>query len=386
MIVARLTSIRLLLGGLIGLISVNATGDAVGQGAWGNSSYNTTSNYSWDGGWNSGDWLGSSGVDRGWKLGVTGDNSDAGVVVRRVEPNSAAARANISPGDSIVCVAGDQVGRVGGKIFDLSEEIDHHADSRGQVLMLINYRRRGQLRAVNMQLQDQRAGLSGSIAINGGRLPSDAVVTVRLENLSRPYYVVRNGEYSFRLANFGVGDIPFELNYDPQYISATDNYRVRAFVTSSGRTIYDTIRPPLVLTNGNPNNVRLTLNPTSYSPANSGQVVNVGYTPIDVHAQDITAAYQRYLGRAPTSMEMAAWHHTPDLSLRAQRLPLELMATQEYFNRAGGNNTLWLQRAFIEIVGHAPTSTETDLWMRRFAELRYSRSVLLSQLDMQARG
>ena len=78
----------------------------------------------------------------------------------------------------------------------------------------------------------------------------DAVVSIRLENQSRPQYQVRNGETSFRLDSFGVGNIPFRLNFDPSYISNSDIYFLRAMITSGGRTIYQTQRPTYVLNAG----------------------------------------------------------------------------------------------------------------------------------------
>ncbi|MCO6042848.1 YbaY family lipoprotein [Aeoliella sp. ICT_H6.2] len=342
----------------------------------------TSSSADWDRNWNGGIGIGNSGANTGWRLGVTGDNTDTGVVVRQVTANSPAARLGLSPGDVIVSVDGDQVGRVGNKIYDLAEELNHHADSSGRVLMLVQYRRNSQLRALNVQLDDQRGGLSGTLLVRGGSLPQNSVVTVRLENVSRPYQAVRNGQYSFRLSSFNLGEIPFSLNYDPNYISPNDSYRLRAYVTSGGRTVYDTAQPPFVLTQGYPNSVRLELRPTSYS---SGGVVAAGYNPVDSYSGQIENAYRRYLGRMPTSVELAAWYQTPDLQYRMQRLPLELMGTQEFFDRMGANDFAWVQRAFTEVIGKTPSSVEMDLWMRRFAELRYSRTELLNQLQMQAR-
>jgi hypothetical protein len=60
------------------------------------------------------------------------------------------------------------------------------------------------------------------------------------------------------------------------------------------------------------------------------------------------------------------------------------MATQEYYDRTGANDFAWVQRVFTEVIGKTPSSVEMDLWMRRFAELRYSRSELLNQLKMQS--
>ena len=140
-------------------------------------------------------------------------------MVRQVMRDSAAARAGVVPGDVIVCVAGDQVGRVGNQIYDLEEEVSRHATSRGRVSMLMMDRRLGRLRSVNVQLGTRVSGLKGTLSVvDGRRLPMDAVVTIRLENQSRPSFQVRNGETSFRLSSFGVGNVPFQLNYDTRYI------------------------------------------------------------------------------------------------------------------------------------------------------------------------
>ena len=216
-------------------------------------------------------------------------------------------------------------------------------------------------------------------------MPNDAVVTVRLENESRPSYQVRNGESSFRVPNFGVREIPFELNFDPRYISNNDTYMLRAFVTSAGRTISSTLRPTYVLTKGNPSRVRLVLeSPTQYP--GGGNFIQAGYAPSVDYQRQVAAIYQRVLRRMPTNMEFAALYRTPNVAAAVQRLPLDLMATQEYFMRSGGDNFTWTRQVFTEIVGHAPTSTEIDRWMRRFGELRYSRTELLNQLNMQAQG
>jgi len=85
-------------------------------------------------------------------------------------------------------------------------------------------------------------------------------------------------------------------------------------------------------------------------------------------------------------MELAAWHQVPDVEFRLTRLPLELMASQEYFDRVGDNNLVWTRQVFGEIIGHTPAAVELDQWMRRFAELRYSRTEVLNQMQSVATG
>ncbi len=350
--------------------------------SWGAPTGSAPAHGDWERQWNGNGGVGSSSSNSAWQLGITGINTDTGVVARQINANSPAAQAGIAPGDTIICVGGDQVGRVGNQLFDLSEEINRHADSFGRVLLLVQSRQNGQIRSLNIQLANQRGGLSGTLTTRGGMLPQNSVVTVKLENVTRPYQVVRNGQVSFRLSSFNMSSIPFELNFDPAYISPNDTYRVRAYITSGGQTIYDTPQPPYVLTRGYPNSVQIELSPSAFSP--SDNIVTASYTPADNYAQQINAAYQRYLGRMPTSVELAAWYQTPDLNYRVQRLPLELMATQEYFDRYGANDYAWVRQSFTEVIGKAPSSVEMDLWMRRFGELRYSRTELLNQMQMQA--
>jgi uncharacterized lipoprotein YbaY len=311
------------------------------------------------------------------------------VIVEQVSPGSAAARAGIGVRDVILCVAGRQVGQVEGKLFEISEELNRSADASGRVPLLVQDARTLQLRPFVVQLDDRQGGLNGTLAVQDRALPANALVTVQLENVSRPHYVVRNGATSFRTPSYAATEVPFSLNFDPRYIFPEDTYRVRAFVTLDGRTIYDTNRPPDVLTRGNPKTVRLALSPVS-SPAGdlagsgSGSVVTAGYASYDAISQRVTTAYQRYLGRSPSNIELAAWHQLPDIDYRLGRMPLELMASQEYFDLVGNNNVVWVRNVFNEVIGRVPSSTELDQWMRRFGELRYSRMELLNQLQSVA--
>lgn len=86
----------------------------------------------------------------------------------------------------------------------------------------------------------------------------------------------------------------------------------------------------------------------------------------------------------PSSLELAAWHQVPDVEFRLSRLPQELMASQEYFDRVGDNNSVWIRQVFGEVIGHTPTALEFDQWMRRFADVRYSRMEVLKQMQSVA--
>jgi uncharacterized lipoprotein YbaY len=336
--------------------------------------------------WGSGSWLGTSGVRKDWRLGVTGDNTDVGVSVRQVAPNSAAARAGINVGDIIVCVAYTQVGRAGNQVVDLGEQLNRNADAFGRVRLLVMDRRLAQLRSMQVQLDNGKAGLTGNVLIQGGALSSNSIVTIELENATRPYFVVGGGRQSFRVPGYGQSSIPFSLNYDARYIAETDSYRVKATVTNNGVITHVSAQQPFVLTRGYPNTVQLTMIPNSGFATNlPSNVVTAGYPNYVDGIQAVTAAYERYLGRAPSSVELAVWQQMPDMQYRLADLPNQMMGSQEYFDRVGNSNLVWLERVFAEILGRNATQAELDQWMRRFAELGYSRTELLRQLK-QASG
>lgn len=336
--------------------------------------------------WNGQSWLGSSGVRKDWNLGITGDNTDVGVSIRQVNPNSSAARAGINVGDIVVCVASTQVGRAGNQVNDLSEQLNRNADQLGRIRLLVMDRRSGQLRSIQVQLDNGQAGLSGNIAFRGSSAPGNSIVTVELENVTRPYFVVGGGRQTFRVPGYGQSQIPFSLNFDPRYIAESDSYRVKATVTSNGEVTHISEQQPFVLTRGYPNTVQLTMVPNPAFATNLPANVNtVGYPNYASGIQTVTAAYQRYLGRNPTLVELAVWQQMPDLQYNLADLPIQMMGSQEYFDRVGNNNLVWLERVFAELLGRNASQAELDQWMRRFGELRYSRTELLRQLK-QASG
>jgi len=87
-----------------------------------------------------------------WKLGVWGNNTESGVVITRVAPGSAAAEVGLERGDRIVSVGGYQVGFVGDLLYPLGFELQRHADSRGNVLLLVQNVRNRQLMPLPAQL------------------------------------------------------------------------------------------------------------------------------------------------------------------------------------------------------------------------------------------
>ena len=368
-----LCSSKLLL--LVTLISLSpglGLNDRATAQTYGTPSYSGSwwGNTGWTGGTNNNNyWYGTPVNAQGWTMGITGTSSERGVVVNSVAINSPAARAGMSVGDLIIAVNGVQVGVVGGRVFDLGEQLNRQANSTGQVRLLIQSRQTLQIRPVQVQLTKVQTGLTGTVFASKTNLPSDTILTVQLENASRPYYAVRNGVQTYRVPPYTQGPIAFSINYDPSSVVATDTYRVRAYMTSGGSTIAYSEQPQNVLTQGNPNSVQLVLTSPSVPYASGGAVNSYAtntyasmptFTGYDGYSQQIIADYQLYLGRNPNSVELAAWQQLPDINARISRLPLELMAGQEYFDRSGNNNLSWMQKVFVAETIRGLASPRTD--------------------------
>ena len=306
------------------------------------------------------------------------------MIVQEVQRGSAADRARIEVGDVIVSVAGYQVGLVEDRLYQLSEEINRRASETGAVTLLIQDHRSYGLASVRIQLDQGQQSLSGELTFDRRiRLPSDATVTVSIENVSRPFYQVHHGTISFRPTTTS-NSIPFEISYDPAYVDSQDVYQVRATVTSGGRTIMHTTVPQRVLTRGNPSQVRLTLQSIEQlASSGGGGVVTAGYPNYNQIDDQLVAMYRRYLKRDPGILELAALRNFPNIENRLDSIPIELMAAQEYFDAAGNNNRVWLAKVFQEIVGRPADLSEQEQWMQRYAELRFSRTELLRQLYSQ---
>ncbi len=191
--------------------------------------------------------------------------------------------------------------------------------------------------------------------------------------------IVRSGQVSLRPN--GTSVIPFEIAYDSNYVFQEDRYQVRAYVISSGRTIFESAPQP-VITQGNPTSVQLNLVKvgTQLASTPGSSVVTAGYPNYNAFDDQIIKMYQEYLGRNPTVGELAALRFSPNIQNRLSSLPIEMMAAQEYYDATGNNNQVWLQSVFTKIVGKPPTAAEFDQWNRRLVELRNSRTELLRQL------
>ncbi len=316
-----------------------------------------------------------------WTLGIRGQNTDAGVVIQEVAPASAAARARLKVGDIIVSVGGYQVGYVDNQIFDVAEEINRRATSDGRVNLLVQDSRSSRLAALRVTLQQRHDYISGRLSYRGGRLPSDAVVTLKLDNLTRPNYRVSIPNNTFPASQIVNGT--FQLPYDPAYIEANDVYELRAFVTSNGRTILASDRPQQVITLGNPRQIQMELvSLERFASATTNTPISAGYPNYNQVDDRIRSLYLQYLDRQPAAVELIAWRRLP--MERINTAHLDIMASQEFFDLAGNNSHDWIERVFSNIVGKRPSAQELSQWLLHYERLDRSRMELLNHLSTEA--
>ena len=334
--------------------------------------------------WQNDSWLGGTPVSaQDWTLGVQCQDMDTGVYIREVKPGSAAARASLEVSDVIIAVAGQQVGIVNGRYVDFSAEIRRRADTYGNVALLVQDGNTGKLAAIRVQLDGNQTSVRGFIVRRDrAAMPSDAMITVSLANVSRPFYTVRNGQVTF-LAT-AQNNIPFEINYDPAYIDSKDQYELRVQIVSANREIYRSSQPVRIFGGAPTDGLQVEVIPTQTTAAypSNWPVVTAGYgsTVTDTLAAQYTQIYRRYLGRDPYPMEMAAFMVSPNPQTEVEVLPLSLMAGQQYYDAVGNNNTMWITSVFQQIIGRQPTNSERDQWLRYFNDLRGSRMEVLRQL------
>ena len=340
--------------------------------------------------WQNGNWLSSTLAPvQDWKLGVQCDDLDTGVYIRQVAPGSAAARASLEVSDIIVAVGGQQVGTVDGRYVDFSGEIRRRADQYGNVSLLVQDGRTGRLTSIRVQLDGNQNSVRGVIVRRDrSALPSDATVTVSLENVTRSYYAVRNGQVTF-LAS-AQNNIPFEINYDPTYIDAADQYELKAQIVSANRVIYATNQPVRIFGGAPTDNLQIEVVPTQTTAAypTNWPVVTAGYgsSVSDTLASQFVQIYRRYLGRDPYPIEMVALTASRNPQSEVDALPLTLMAGQQYYDAVGNNNALWMTSVFQQIIGRPPSTQERDQWLQYFNNLRGSRMEVLRQLVRSKRA
>jgi uncharacterized lipoprotein YbaY len=299
-----------------------------------------------------------------WQLGITVDNTVAGVVVRNVQPNSAAARSGIEVGDIILTVGGFQVGYVDNRLFDVGQEIGRRVDAQGKVRMLVQDLRTAKVDLVEVNLQNVSTAVRGDVVWRDYKsLPAGSTLQVRIDNISRPYQAIGGGILNTLITQ--MQPIPYELNLDPSYLVPGERYQIQAMIRSGDQVLYTTQQPVAIdPTRGAIPNLRLELIPVGVVTA-SGNYSTAYSTNVNL----VNDYYQRYLGRTPTQSEMTAWLEYFARGKSEEDLPVTLLSSTEFFERAGSTDARFIDRMFRVVVNRAPSNEETNQWLQKLLRL-----------------
>lgn len=342
-----------------------------------------------------------------WKLGVVVRNTDLGAIVQTVEPNSAAQTAGIIPGDSIIAVSGTRIGEFDGRVVDIGEEIKRYVDSLGRVPLLIQDSRTRALRASVVTLTSTATALSGSVSLaDRGSLPLGSVLTVQLQNLTRPFYEVAGGKTVLKAE--GTGPFRFDLFIDPRYLTPSDQYQLTAFVSSNNQVVYNLRQPVLVPVQGlnqlynlalerpytpPPASVATTPNSfpansftaNSFNPAGAGVVTAslpaAPSLPGQVSTDALNQVFVSLLGRQPSSRELIAWQDYMQQGHTLNEVAAKIMASPQFRERYATDQA-YVQQVIQTLTGKLATSNDVNYWVGRMTALG-SPEKMIAELTAQ---
>ena len=355
-----------------------------------------------------------------WKLGVVVRNTDLGAIVQTVEPNSAAQTAGIIPGDSIIAVSGTRIGEFDGRVVDIGEEIKRYVDSLGRVPLLIQDSRTRALRSSVVTLTSTATALSGTVSLaDRGSLPLGSVLTVQLQNLTRPFYEVAGGKTVLKAE--GSGPFRFDLFIDPRFLTPSDQYQLTAFVSSNNQVVYNLRQPVLVPVQGlnqlynlalerpytpspasvatTPNSVPANSFPATSFPATSfpttglpppggAGVVTASLPaapslPGQVSTDALNQVFVSLLGRQPSSRELIAWQDYMQQGHTLNDVAAKIMASPQFRERYATDQA-YVQQVIQTLTGKLATSNDVNYWVGRMTALG-SPEKMIAELTAQKR-
>jgi hypothetical protein len=310
-------------------------------------------------------------TNRPWKLGVVVRNTDVGAIVQTVEPNSAAQAAGIIPNDIIIAVSGTRIGEFEGRVVDIGEEIKRYVD-----------------------------GL--------GRVPLRSVLTVQLQNLTRPFYEVAGGKSVLKAE--GTGPFRFDLFLDPRYISPTDQYQLNAYISWNNQVLYSLRQPMVVPVQGFGQLYNLSLDrasapsvpptiPVANIPATSIPATGFPATgtsgvitaslpaapalPGQVSTDALNQIFVSLLGRQPSSRELIAWQEYMQQGHTLNDVAAKIMASPQFKERYATDQA-YVQQVIQTLTGKLATTNDVNYWVGRMQALG-SPEKMIAELTAQKR-
>ncbi|MFM7844905.1 MAG: YbaY family lipoprotein [Planctomycetota bacterium] len=309
-----------------------------------------------------------------YRLGIMSRNTNTGVEIAQVMPNSVAQRAGLEAGDLIVAVAGYQVGLIGDRLFDIGDELSRRVDRRGRVLLLVRNRRNGQLINVPCEFPIAMKVVTGRILSSDNRpLLANQTLVVRVVDVTRPNWndsvIAETSLGSPRL-----WPLDYRLEIDPDLIQAGRRYAVVARVLQQGVVFQDTGSP------------------MELSFADAGDRINLTLrrlqTPVAPLApmDQIQIWYQQLLGRQPTPRELNAWQSDLSRGRSLQDVQATIMSGSEYYERNQSSNDRFVTESYQQLNKVAPTTAQQEELKRQLEQQNGIRLKFLQDLQRQLQG
>jgi len=287
-----------------------------------------------------------------YRLGINVQNSPVGVQVVNVNAGSVAQAAGIEPGDTILTVAGYQVGFVGERLFDLGDEIARRIDPTETVLLLIRNGRTGGLANVPVRFAATSRGVSGRLLSDGRtRLPPSAFISVRVLDVTHPQWQ----NVTVVQAQLPAAEFPMPYRLELPSLPAGHRYAVEARAEHGGRTVLQTGQPTPLASVDREQQADLVLLP----PPNAAPVPSSMLQPRDQIDQWIRA----YLGRPPRAFETEVWLAELARGRSLANVQAGILSSSELFERLGRSRDLYVTEVHRLLTGMAPTP-------QQFADLR----------------
>jgi hypothetical protein len=107
--------------------------------------------------------------------------------------------------------------------------------------------------------------------------------------------------------------------------------------------------------NGNPD-------PGSGMPARTTVANDLTHSG-EYYSNFVTAAYEKYLGRAPEASGLSYWISRMQNGLSDERLEAGFIGSQEYIQNHGGTGAAWVRGLYKDLLGRDPQAAEVTYWV-----------------------
>ncbi len=313
-----------------------------------------------------------------YRLGIGAQNTDTGLQITDVTANSVARRAGLEAGDRIITVAGQQVGYLGGKLIDLTNELARNVDAQGRVTLLVHDQRTRQLVNVPVQFSTTmptNQAVSGRIGTQSPyRAPPTSSLSVRLLDVTYPQWtdIVVAEQTIPSPQQFPTG---YRLQVPPRNVKPDHRYAVNAQLIDRGYVTLKTPVPVPVVLSEQGTRIDLVLQSTgSQLP---GQV-----TPYE----QITKVFLDLLGRPPTNRELATWQQHLDRGGSIADVRVAILSSSEFYDRYYNDPQQYLAGVYSTLFGVPPTPQQRQELTQRLLQEGGIRHRVVEELVAESGG